>query len=124
MPHQSEPVEPVRPAPLSVVVARSGGFAGLTRQWRVEAAAGESRTWTTLIDRCPWPPEARSGAVGAPPAGADRFAWTVSVHCGRDRRRAELAEHEVDGPWKALIDAVRAEGAAARAKSVVAPPEQ
>lgn len=99
MPHQTDKAEP---AALSVRVERSGGFAGLTRHWRVDAAPDDAAAWFTLVDRCPWSPLER-----ATPRGADRFSWTVSAHCGRERRHAELADHEVDGAWKELIDAVR-----------------
>ena len=58
----------------------------------------------------------------APPAGADRFVWRVDARCGDAEREAELADPDVQGPWRELIDAVarvrRAESAAADAAAV------
>lgn len=110
--------EPRDEVTLSVVVERSGGFAGLTRRWRVEAAPGEAPDWVELVDQCPWDEPGRTL-----PSGADRFAWTVSAHRGRERRHAELAEQDVDGAWKRLIDAVRDAADTAR-RSASAPPEE
>ncbi|WP_292832350.1 protealysin inhibitor emfourin [Microbacterium sp.] len=119
MPDEPERAESAPPVPLSVVVKRSGGVAGVTRQWRVDAVADESSAWEELVDRCPW-----GTPKHAAPTGADRFWWTVSAHRGDDRRRAELAEYEIDGPWKVLIDAVRGAAGAERAGSAGAPPEE
>ena len=43
-----------------------------------------------------------------PPTGADRFVWHVDARCGDAAREAALADPEVQGPWRDLIDAVRA----------------
>lgn len=89
---------------VSVTVLRSGGLAGLTRRWHVEPPASDAGVWVELIESCPWP------AASAPrraARGADRFAWTVSARCGDRDERAELAETDLDGPWRALVDAVR-----------------
>ena len=119
MTNQPEPLESEGPATLSVVVERTGGFAGLTRTWRVDAVAAEYSRWADLVDQCPWerlPPP--------PTKGADRFSWIVSTHRGRERRHAELAEQELTGPWKELIDAVRDRAQTERARSASTPPEE
>jgi len=88
-----------------VIVERTGGFAGLTRLWSVTAGHDDA-TWTALVDACDWGEAGASRAPGEP-AGADRFCWTVTARTAAAERSASLAEHEVDGPWRALIDAVR-----------------
>jgi hypothetical protein len=82
---------------LVVRVIRSGGFAGLTRQWSVEAATDdEARSWWPLVEACPW---------DAQPDGRhpDGFVYEVTAN----DRRAELPEQQVDGPWRDLVEAVR-----------------
>jgi hypothetical protein len=39
---------------VTIVVVRTGGFAGLHRQWQVEAADGDVERWLVLVDACPW----------------------------------------------------------------------
>lgn len=113
MPHPAEP-DPTEPDAagdpsvadaLSVVVERTGGFAGLTRRWSVTTRPDDT-TWTALLDACDWGEDGERRTPGEP-AGADRFCWTVTASSAAAERSAALAEHEVDGPWRALIDAVR-----------------
>lgn len=85
-----------------IAVVRSGGVAGIRRQWRVEAEAPDADDWITLIDSCPWDQETDA------PGGADRFVWSIRVRTPSERRERELRDSEVDGPWRALVDAVRA----------------
>ena len=89
-----------------VTVTRSGGIAGIRRSWRAQAAEDEASPWIARIQECPWD-AARLGRV----QGADRFVWDVDARCGEDERQAELADSDVRGPWRELIDAVREEGA-------------
>ncbi|MDN3496367.1 hypothetical protein QL996_10545, partial [Planococcus sp. APC 4015] len=54
--------------------------------------------------------DARSGS-----RGADSFAWSISARLDdRPPRVAALADDDLDGPWRQLIDEVRAFGAPAR----------
>lgn len=92
-------------AELLIVVERSGGFAGLTRTWRVEPPPADRTAWLHLVERCPWGAAARPRAA----SGADRFHWRVTVHAAEASRQAELGD-DLDAPWRALIDAVRAGG--------------
>lgn len=85
-----------------MTVVRTGGIAGLRRQWQACPDGEAAEEWAALIDRCPWD-DHRSA-----PSGADRFHWRVSAQAGPIRREAELPDAEVQGPWRALIDAVRA----------------
>ncbi|MFB7249234.1 hypothetical protein [Microbacterium sp. NPDC056234] len=39
---------------VTIVVVRTGGFAGLQRQWRVEAGSDDADRWLVLVDACPW----------------------------------------------------------------------
>lgn len=89
-----------------VVVVRSGGIAGLTREWRAEPPPAQAPDWASLIEQCPWDAAAapRSGAASP---GADRFVWDVQARCGGEARGAELGDADVVGPWERLIDAVR-----------------
>ena len=131
-PNDDEHASPPPPA-LRVVVERSGGFAGTVRRWSVAAAADDAR-WRALVDACPWDRAASdrasaasaasanpasTGASGSSAAGADRFCWSVTAAHDAEERRAELAEHDVNGAWRELIDAVRDAQAAAGS-----PPEQ
>lgn len=85
----------------TVAVARTGGLAGLTRTWSVTAPVERADEWDALVEECPWD---RGGAASV---GADRFCWTVTADRGDEWRRATLAEDQVAGPWRTLIDAVR-----------------
>lgn len=96
MPREAEPVV--------ITVVRVGGLAGLRRAWRVDASGPDAGTWIVLVDACPWDDAA------VPEPAPDRFTWEVlAAHGDRDRRTV-LAERDVDGPWRELIDAVRRDG--------------
>jgi hypothetical protein len=105
---QSEPDAPRRDGVIvvAVTVTRTGGFAGLRRTWHAEPDTAETPQWIALIDGCPW--DAADPARDLAPIGADRFVWHVDARCGDAAREAALADPEVQGPWRDLIDAVRA----------------
>ncbi|MFS0712572.1 protealysin inhibitor emfourin [Microbacterium sp. 2P01SA-2] len=86
---------------LRIVVERTGGFAGLTRTWRVEPSPAERDGWRELVRRCPW----QEGEASAS-AGADRFRWRIAVTDSETTRQAELSDDLVE-PWRSLVDAVR-----------------
>jgi len=110
---------------LTILVVRTGGFAGLRRAWRVSAAGSEATEWSDLVSACPWEAERRSDEA----PGADRFTWEITAadagSSGEEaaiagapvrgdavagERRAVLADAEAGGAWRALIDAVRDRG--------------
>ena len=85
---------------LSIVVARSGGFAGIRREWRLDAR-GED--WQSLVDACPW------GTHTVDETSRDRFVWRIEVRMGRRRRTARVPDRDLDGPWRELVERVRSE---------------
>lgn len=84
-----------------IVIIRTGGIAGLHRQWQVEPPLDEAPHWVALIEQCPWddPDHERSGA--------DRYIWSIRAHTPADRRERDVPDQELAGPWRALVDAVR-----------------
>lgn len=83
---------------LSLLVVRTGGFAGLRRTWQVRVAAeSEATRWWPLVEACPW------GDV-ADTRGADRFVYEVRAN----GRAAVLGEQQLSGPWADLVTAVQA----------------
>lgn len=94
--------QPAETARVTVVVVQSGGIAGFRREWRVEPPADAIEHWIALIDGCPWddPTDAADGA--------DRYRWVIRARRDDAEREAELGEAQVTGPWRALIDEVRA----------------
>ena len=92
--------------PLEVDVARTGGFAGITRRWSAQPPPDEADEWLTLIDRCPWD---AASAVDDGETQPDTFTWCIRANRhGALEREAELPDDEVTGAWLELIDAVRA----------------
>jgi hypothetical protein len=108
---------------VEVDVARTGGFAGITRRWSAQPPEAEAPEWITLIDRCPWSEapspageDADADPAAAPPRPAarrsdpmpDGFVWFIrATWSGADAREAELPDDEVVGAWRELVDAVR-----------------
>lgn len=93
---------PPTDAQVVIAVVRTGGIAGIRRQWRVEAEPDAAVEWIDLIDGCPWDQEP-DGSVGA-----DRFMWSIRARTPSERRERELPDSALDGPWRTLVDAVRA----------------
>lgn len=93
---------PPTDAQVVIAVVRTGGIAGIRRQWRVEAEATDAQEWITLIDSCPWEQDAHAGS------GADRFMWSIRARTPSERRERELPDSALDGPWRTLVEAVRA----------------
>lgn len=85
-----------------IAVVRTGGIAGIRRRWRVEPGPEEAGQWISLIESCPWDAQAPDTT------GADRFVWSIRVRTPSERREQELPDDALDGPWRELVDAVRA----------------
>ncbi|QKJ19950.1 protealysin inhibitor emfourin [Microbacterium hominis] len=92
------------PAVIVVTVVRSGGITGLVREWSAEPPPEQAPRWVALVDACPW------DAEEADPAGADRFVWRLHARCDDDDLEATLADRQVEGPWRTLVDEVRSFG--------------
>ncbi|HWI31256.1 MAG TPA: protealysin inhibitor emfourin [Microbacterium sp.] len=84
-----------------VIVVRTGGIAGVRREWRAEPPPKEEPRWIALIEECPWD----SATVGQ--GGADRFVWNIEAHRGPEAKEAKLPDRAVQGPWRELVDEVR-----------------
>jgi len=83
--------------PFSISVVRSGGFAGLRREWTIEVSApDEADRWRPIVEACPW-----DAAPGAPVADGFVYDFRAAGH------EAVVAERELDGPWRQLADEVR-----------------
>jgi hypothetical protein len=86
----------------AIVVVRSGGIAGLSKQWRAEPDPERAPHWRELVESCPW------DAPPTPATGADRFQWRIEVRRGDTAvRQARLSDQQVEGPWRSLVDEVR-----------------
>jgi hypothetical protein len=87
---------------VEIEVVRTGGFAGISREWRVEAQDDDCDDWMPLIEACPWhrvpPPDQLS---------RDRFVWRIEVDGPGLHRRATLADGGLDGPWRSLVERVQ-----------------
>ncbi|MGO4120382.1 protealysin inhibitor emfourin [Arthrobacter sp. YAF16] len=91
---------------MKITVQRSGGVAGMERVWSVQAVTPDDRDqWQPLIEACPWddlpgPAAAESGGIPQP----DRFVYRIRA----GQRRATLPERDLVGPWRTLVDSMRA----------------
>lgn len=102
-----------------VRVERTGGIAGMRRQWTAEPAPDEAPRWIALIEGCPW------ASVPEPTTalGADRYQWRIIARLADEQRRAELPDDRLQGPWRELVDQVRAFGRAVAGTSSESPPD-
>lgn len=110
--------------PVSVSVARTGGVAGIRREWRIDVDDDGRADWILRIDACPWSGAEASGNdtsadtstaetsaadSAAAARGADRMSWQIEARTGRDAHRAELSE-PLTGAWRELVDRVQRDG--------------
>jgi len=81
-----------------ITVIRSGGFAGISRQWsvRVDEQPDEEQ-WRELLDRLPWD---RSNQA---PDEPDRYVYRV--RCAP--HETVIPERRLDGPWRELVERVQ-----------------
>lgn len=96
------------PDVVAILVARSGGVAGITRRWHVQRPGDEAARWVVLLERCPWEEE-----PGADPStksangGADRFMWRIEARLRQVHHEQVIPDEHLSGPWRDLVDAVR-----------------
>jgi hypothetical protein len=99
-------------APIEVDVARTGGFAGITRRWTAQPPPDEASEWISLIDRCPWDdaptPTASAPTAKPSPIVADRnpvpdgFVWWIRASwSGAFTKEAELPDDAITGATSA-----------------------
>lgn len=86
------------PATLTITVARTGGFAGLKREWSVSSALDDEDELMRLVEACPWHEPPRPD-----PEARDRFVYLITVRAPRSRRSATVPESSMTGPWKTLV---------------------
>ncbi|WP_082462223.1 protealysin inhibitor emfourin [Agromyces sp. Leaf222] len=98
---------------MDVFVARSGGLAGIRLTWHVRVDdQPDADDWFVLIEEIPW------DDVPPAPAEPDRFTWDIRCEPADEQppaastttqKAAEvtLAERQLTGPWRQLVDRVR-----------------
>jgi hypothetical protein len=83
--------------PFVISIVRSGGFAGLRREWTVEVSAPEeAEHWRPIIEACPW------DDPGEDPQ-PDRFVYDLRA----SRHAARVREQDLSGPWQLLVEEVQ-----------------
>ncbi len=83
---------------MDVIVSRSGGLAGLRLTWEVRVEEQpDPREWYLLIEELPW-----SEARPVPPE-PDRFIYRIRC----EPHEATLADRQLTGPWRQLVDRVQ-----------------
>ncbi|GAA1059765.1 protealysin inhibitor emfourin [Agromyces bracchium] len=83
---------------MEVEVVRSGGIAGLRLTWTVEVEdQPDPEEWVLLVERLPW--------SETPPGPPEPDRYTYRIRC--EPHEATLAERQVTGPWRDLVDRVR-----------------
>jgi hypothetical protein len=95
-------MEPTEQPTITVTVVRTGGFAGIRREWNARPPEPERPRWLMLIRQCPWDAADESDA-----GGADRFVWHIEAQLGDDDHRAEVPETRLHGPWRDLVAEVQ-----------------
>jgi hypothetical protein len=96
---------------MQIVVRRSGGFAGMTRAWRVDTdARPDGDRWVELVGTLPRDEHATSepdaGEAARDDDVRDDFVWTVTIA----RTTVTIPGRRLDGPWAALVEQVRDQG--------------
>jgi len=85
----------------TILVVRTGGFAGLRREWRVSSTDEPSVDWPALIDACPW-------STRYPPSRSnDRFVWRIEAIAPPRTKKATLPESSLTGSWAVLVNQVK-----------------
>ncbi|WP_156761378.1 protealysin inhibitor emfourin [Microbacterium karelineae] len=83
-----------------IVVIRSGGFAGLRREWAV-SPRDDAAAWIPLVEACPW------NEVPSDATARDRYIWRIEVHLLTLHHAADVPESSLTGAWQALVERVR-----------------
>jgi hypothetical protein len=84
--------------PFVISVVRTGGFAGLRREWTIEVSApDDAARWRPIVEACPWDDQANDQPR------PDGFVY--DVHAAT--YSATVSEQTLDGPWQLLVDEVQ-----------------
>ena len=97
-----------RPDTWTILVVRSGGFAGLTREWRVSSTDHPEVDWVGLVEACPW------NTATAPDHARDQFVWRIEAKDTAKLRRATVPDSNLRGAWRNLVEEVKAVNGAPR----------
>ncbi len=83
---------------MDVIVSRSGGLAGIRLVWKVQVDDRPDRDdWVLLLRGIPWD--------DVPPQPPEPDRYTYRIQC--PPHDATLAERQLTGPWRVLVDRVR-----------------
>lgn len=85
--------------PYVIRICRTGGLAGLRREWAIEVTGpDDAERWRPLIEACPWEDD-----------GGDTHpdAYVYDFHAAE--RAAVVPESRLQGPWRKLVDEVQRE---------------
>lgn len=83
---------------MRVIVSRTGGFAGIRATWEVRIEEQPDRdVWIQLVESIPWD--------DVPPAPPEPDRYVYLIRC--EEREAVLAERQLQGPWRILVERVR-----------------
>jgi hypothetical protein len=92
---------------MKVVVSRSGGIAGIRVTWEVQVdEQPDAPEWRDLLDALPW------DEVDERAPEPDRFIYRI--RCAP--HEVVLAEPQLSGPWRDLVDRVKAVNQGRQAK--------
>lgn len=83
---------------MDITITRTGGFAGLRRQWVV---AVDDQTATRLVGQMA--DGGTTARAATAPAVRDGFSYVFAA----EGHRITIAESRLDGPWRALLDRAR-----------------
>jgi hypothetical protein len=84
---------------MKVIVSRSGGIAGIRITWEVQVdERPDAADWKAFLEELPW------DEVDERAPEPDRFVYRI--RCAP--HEVVLAEPQVCGPWKDLVDRVKA----------------
>ena len=88
---------------ITITVSRTGGLAGLSRTWTVTVSDDDSSEprWQSLVDACPW--DDWNSDNDASSQQRDRYVYLIVANS----HRAEVAEQQLTGPWRTLLDSVK-----------------
>ena len=83
---------------MDVIVSRSGGLAGLRLTWEVRIdEQPDADAWYVLIEEIPW--------SQPPPVPPEPDRYVYRIRCAP--HEATLAERQLTGPWRRLVDRVQ-----------------